>query len=97
MRRRWKVLAGLGGVLAALALTPIVYIETGCTAPPEGWQAAAPYKSVLPGSAGKRPEARTWLTYPEWYIVYSADSYGRYLGAGKPPSGFSYWRQITGF
>lgn len=97
MRRRWKALIATGATLLALAVMPIAYVEIGCRTPPEGWQAAAPYKSALPSDAGKRPEARTWLTYPEWYIVYSADSYGRYLAAGNAPSGFSYWRQITGF
>ena len=53
--------------------------------------------SVQPGTDGKRPEARSWLTYPEWYIVYSADSYARYLKAGGRPSGFAYGREIKGF
>ncbi|MCW3838261.1 hypothetical protein ACFQ1E_19585 [Sphingomonas canadensis] len=92
---RWT--GGLLFGLLVLGAIPIVYVETQCTAPPNGWQAAAPYRSVLPSDTGKRPEARTWLTYPEWYIVYSAESYGRYLAAGKPPSGFSYLRQIGGF
>ena len=96
MKRRWKLAIAAGTVLAVL-LSPIFYIETSCKGPPQGWTAAAPYASVQPGSAGKRAEARSWLTYPEWYIVYSADSYARYLAQGHRPSGFSYGREITGF
>ena len=69
----------------------------GCSGPPAGWSADATYASVDPAGAGKRPEARSWLTYPEWYIVYSAESYGRYLAQGKRPSGYSYGRDIAGF
>jgi hypothetical protein len=97
VRKRWKLLLGLGGVTLAAALTPILYVETQCRAPLPGFDAGAPYRASLPGAAGRRPEAQTWLTYPEWSIVYSAETYGRYLAAGNPPSGFGHWRQITGF
>jgi hypothetical protein len=97
VKKRWKILLGLGGVTLAAALTPIAYIETQCRAPLPGFDAGAPFQSRLPGQAGRRPEARTWLTYPEWSIVYSAETYGRYLSAGNPPSGFGHMRQITGF
>ena len=96
MKRRWKLAIALGG-LGAVMLSPIFYIETSCGGPPAGWTAGTAYTSVQPDAAGKRPEARSWLTYPEWYIVYSADSYGRYLAQGNKPSGFSYGREITGF
>ena len=97
MRRRWKVLLGSGGLLLVAALTPIVYIETSCTSPLPGLEAGGAFRSRLPDQAGRRAEARTWLTYPEWYIVYSAESYGRYLAAGKRPSGFGHWQEIRGF
>lgn len=97
MKRRWKILLGIGGLTLVAALTPIVYIETACTAPVAGLEASADFRSRLPDQAGRRPEARTWLTYPEWYIVYSADSYGRYLAAGNRPSGFGHWSEIRGF
>jgi hypothetical protein len=96
VKKRWK-LAIAAGVLLAIAASPIFYIETACTGAPAGWAANAPYKPLQPGAAGNRPEARTWLTFPEWYIVYSADSYGRYLAAGNRPSGYAYGRQIAGF
>ena len=79
------------------ALAPILYVETRCTAPLPGLDGGAAFRSSMPGAEGRRGEARTWLTYPEWYIVYSAESYGRYLAAGRRPSGYSYARDISGF
>lgn len=96
MKRRWKLLLGFVAALFVAALAPILYIETACSSPPEGLAARAPYRSLLPDATGRRAEARTWLTYPEWYIVHSADSFGRFL-ATRPASDFSYLRQIGGF
>ena len=97
MRKRWKIPLGLLGASLVAALVPIVYVETSCTAPLPGLEAGAPFASRLPGEAGRRPEAQTWLTYPEWSIVYSAETYGRYLAAGNRPSGFRHWRQVRSF
>ncbi|WBH15027.1 hypothetical protein [Sphingomonas radiodurans] len=93
MKRRWRLLLGVGGIAATTILLPIAAIETGCRAaatPP------APVASVVP-SALRRPEARTWLTYPEWHIVYSAESLGRHLAAGRPPSAYDYGADVAGF
>lgn len=95
MRLRWKILLVAAAAVAAAVATPVFYIETQCRAPLPGVAPAAPYSALLP-AADRRPEARTWLTYPEWYIVYSAESLARYLRGG-PPSGFSYRRNIAGF
>lgn len=95
MKRRWKVLLGAGGVLLVLALVPIVTIETQCRAPVEGLETQG-YKPQLKDAAWQRDESRTWLTYPEWYIVYSAESFGQFLKT-RPPSGYHYARDIRGF
>jgi hypothetical protein len=47
-----------------------------------------------PGYA--RPEDQTYLTLPEWYIVYSADEYAAYV-AERPPSGFPYFGAVQQF
>ena len=45
-------------------------------------------EAAAPGS-NLRPEEQTYLTLPEWYIVYSADEYAAYLGRPESrPSGF---------
>lgn len=44
----------------------------------------------------KRPEDQTWLTVPEWYIVYSADELGAHL-ANHQPSSFPFFASIGQF
>ncbi|HKR23729.1 MAG TPA: hypothetical protein VJS15_00585, partial [Allosphingosinicella sp.] len=97
MKKRWKILLGLAGASLVAAVVPIVYVETACTAPLPGLDASAAFRSRLPDEEGRRPEAQTWLTYPEWSIVHSAETYGRYLAAGNRPSGFAHWRQVLAF
>ncbi|MHA6723161.1 hypothetical protein [Sphingomonas sp. RS2018] len=95
MKRRWRLLAGLGAIAATLVLVPVGGIELGCPAVP-GATMTRPDQSQVPPAA-RRPEARTWLTYPEWHIVYSAESLGRYLGKGERPSGYDYGADVAGF
>ncbi len=94
MKKRWKILLGVGGLMIAAALTPIIYIEAACS--PAGGGDGEKRQPLIRDPAWQRGEARTWLTYPEWYIVYSADSFGRFLDS-KPPSAFPYWRHVRGF
>ena len=47
--------------------------------------------------AERRALARTWLTYPEWHIVYSAESFGSHLTAGKTPSDYPFGGDIAAF
>jgi hypothetical protein len=96
LKKRWKVAIGLGGLLLATILVPIAYVETACRGPSDTVRPDAPYQRLLAAGPGVRKEARTWLTYPEWHIVYSAESYGRFLD-GRPPSAFPYFRHIGGF
>lgn len=95
MRRRYKILLALGGIALAVVLAPIIYIESACRSPLPGFDHGA-HRPILPADE-RRPEARTWLTYPEWHIVYSAESLGRHLAAGRPPSAYAYGSDIAGF
>jgi hypothetical protein len=93
VKRRWKVRLGVGGEGDERAAAPILYIEFGCG----GSAAEGPaYRPLIRDADWRREEARTWLTYPEWHIVYSADSFGRFLEK-NPPSAYSYLRDIKGF
>ncbi len=93
MKRRWRLLVGLGAIAGALVLVPVASIELGCAATPV---TATTVASRVPANQ-HRPEARTWLTYPEWHIVYSAESLGRYLATDARPSGYDYGADVAGF
>jgi len=95
VKRRWKVSLWTIGILLALVSTPILITETQCRKPIEGLDAEG-YKARLTDPKWSRAEARTWLTYPEWHIVYSAEEFGRHLQS-KPPSSYHYMRDIGGF
>lgn len=95
VKGRWKIALGLAALALAGLMAPIAYIEIGCRTPlPERDEKS--YASLLPVDE-RRPEVRTWLTYPEWHIVYSADSLGRHLAAGRRPSSYPYGSDIAGF
>lgn len=65
--------------------------------PPAQPAAPAAPSSVAAGASGyARPEDQTYLTLPEWYIVYSSDEYAAFI-AHNPPSGFPYFRAIGQF
>ena len=55
---------------------------------------AAKLRSEIPGY--KRPEESTYLTYPEWAIVYAAREYADFV-KDRQPSGFPYWAYIGRF
>ncbi|TGK30716.1 FAD-binding oxidoreductase [Leptospira yasudae] len=43
-----------------------------------------------------RNEDQTFLTLPEWYIVFSSDEYANFL-KHSPPSAFPYWGSVAQF
>ena len=58
MKRRWKIVLGAAGVMLALALVPIITIETTCRSPIEGLETGG-YKPLMKDAAWRRGEART--------------------------------------
>lgn len=46
--------------------------------------------------AYRRAESRTFLTIPEWYIVFNPEEYARHLKT-QPPSAFPYFASIAEF
>lgn len=44
-----------------------------------------------------RPEDQTFLTLPEWYIVYSGDELGAHLSKGGDPSDFPFFASVCQF
>ncbi|MBZ9810128.1 hypothetical protein LB542_23250 [Mesorhizobium sp. BR1-1-9] len=86
-------IAGLAyGFLTTPSLdkTPLPGIAEG--APPPAL--AAKLRAEIPGY--QRPEESTFLTYPEWAIVYAAREYAGFV-AKDQPSGFPYFAYVGRF
>lgn len=94
MKRLWlwlkRSIAILALVLVGL-LSPIAYSEVMCR--PSG-DAVASQSEIEPSH--HRPESRTLLTYPEWYIVHAYEDYGRVLETGDPHE-YKFLTGISGF
>ncbi|HXF64429.1 MAG TPA: hypothetical protein VNK95_22555 [Caldilineaceae bacterium] len=105
--RRQRVARWLGFFVLAIVLAlviPALWIGLVC-APWGGGEGeivvapAQPASPLLPAAAPAglagliRPEDQTYLTLPEWYIVYSADEYAAFI-ANNRPSGFPYLQSV---
>src|SRR4051794_23326213 len=74
----------------AIDTAPLPGIADG--APPAALLAQV--RAQIPGY--QRPEESTYLTYPEWAIVYAAREYAGFV-RDHQPSGFPYWSYIGRF
>ena len=105
MRPKWarilRPLIRVGQVLGILivlfVVVPGIAVSLNCigsggtnTSAPAARGGSAP-TAGLEGYA--RLEDQTYLTYPEWYIVYSADEYGAFITKNKP-SAFPYFQAV---
>ena len=86
-------------VLIALAvLVPMAYIEGSCQ-PAKAVAASPAPPTSLPAideQGYRRKQANTFFTFPEWYIVYSFEDFGRFLNSSSE-SHFGYLSHILGF
>lgn len=99
LRRRvtpWKILGALFGLGLLAVVGAVAYIEIGCRGGSDEASLAAPHEAIWGEPADTRIEAASWLTYPEWHIVYSAESFAGFLKESRP-SRFAYGREIGGF
>jgi hypothetical protein len=81
MRRLLKIAALFLGaivIFVLLLLSPAAYVETFCHADPE----PDSYSPLIRDPQMKREEANTFLTYPEWHIVYAYDGLAEVLKSG---------------
>ena len=66
----------VGLVLLAIVLAiPVVYVETACNEPPRDDE----YEPIVVDASFDRKEANTYLTYPEWHIVYAYEGMANVL------------------
>lgn len=103
-----RLLGKLGRLAAAVAILAVVipvlglawgFATTGAPVaavpserPPQ--EIAERLRADIPGY--ERPEESTFLTYPEWAIVYAARDYAE-LVSGGPPHAFAYWGSVSRF
>lgn len=99
MLRRLLRLAALVALLIALSvLVPLAYIEGTCRPDSAVTTSSAPaFKLPAIDEAGyRRKQNNTFFTFPEWYIVYSFEDFGRFLDRSSE-SHFDYLGHIFGF
>lgn len=102
-RRLWRILRLplliLVAMLVVIFVAPLLFIGFVC----------GPFSTVTPAPAPARdpaviaawsavsehlrPEDQTYLTFPEWYIVFSADEYAAHL-AKQSPSAFPFFASV---
>jgi hypothetical protein len=94
----WRIAQLVLLMLFLVIVIPLIGVGFNCVSfsAPTSQQPSAPadvqkIKDGLKGYA--RSEDQTYLTLPEWYIVYSADEYAAFI-AEHPPSQFPYFQAI---
>ena len=95
LRRLRRFLAGLVVLIALSVLVPLAYIEGRC-GPASSAPAAAAAAQALPAideQGYRRKLDNTFFTFPEWYIVYSFEDFGRFLN-NSSESRFNYLGHI---
>jgi len=97
---RWlrRILVTVVILIALVVLVPMGYIEGSCS-PSASTSASAASAPVLPAidePGYRRKQANTFFTFPEWYIVYSFEDFGRFLDKSSE-SQFGYLSHILGF
>ena len=81
MRRLWKLLKWSLLAFAILILgllAPIAYNEFACQGP----DIVSTYKPIISDPKYQRREANSYLTYPEWHIVYAYEGLANVLKNG---------------
>jgi hypothetical protein len=91
IRRALKWLIAAAAIVLLLLCLPAAYVELQC----RGDLTAQPYKSLV-DTPHLRREANTYLTYPEWHIVYAYDGLAETLKTGDEYQ-FDYTQSVAGF
>lgn len=86
LRRLGQIVGLLLLMLVAIVVIPLIGVGVTCRPWSSPAAAATPDPSV---EMETRPEEQTYLTLPEWYIVYSAGEYASFV-RDQPPSHFPY-------
>ncbi|PYB70789.1 hypothetical protein [Rhizobium wuzhouense] len=87
---KWLALSFV--LLIVVLLIPVGYVETFCTAEPQ----QETFTPKMTDPAFLRAEANSYLTYPEWHIVYAYEGLANILKTGDEHD-FGYTRSVVGF
>ena len=85
-----RLLRGVMVALLLIAIPPAIFIGAKCYR----GSVSRPSVSTADIAGYQRPEAFTYLTLPEWYIVYSSEEYAG-LVAQRSPADFPYLGAIA--
>jgi hypothetical protein len=98
LKRLLRILAALAILIALSVLAPLAYIEGTCRPAATAAASAAPAVALpaIDERGYRRKENNTFFTFPEWYIVYSFEDFGRFLDHASE-SHFNYLGHIFGF
>jgi hypothetical protein len=87
---KWSLIALV--LLLVLLLTPVAYVEVAC----RGEAQPQTYRPLVTDPAFTRREASSYLTYPEWHIVFAYDGLAQALKTGDEYA-FDYAPSINRF
>ena len=87
---KWPLIAGT--IVLVLLCLPVAYVELACRGDAQA-EASIP---LITDPRWQRREANTYLTYPEWHIVFAYDDLAKTLTAGDEYA-FPYVSSVTGF
>jgi hypothetical protein len=97
---RWlrRIVIGIAVLIALSVLVPLAYIEGTCRPSASAFTSSmAPVALPAIDEKGyRRKQNNTFFTFPEWYIVYSFEDFGRFLDRSSE-SHFNYFGHIFGF
>lgn len=98
LRRLWRMARFPLLILALILIAPLIFIGFTCgpfntVTPQPVSRAPAVEEAWRTASTHLRPEDQTYLTFPEWYIVYSADELAADL-VKHPPSHFPFFASV---
>jgi hypothetical protein len=93
-----RILTVIAILIALPVLVPLAYIEGTCRPASVAAASSAPTVSLpaINEAGYRRKENNTFFTFPEWYIVYSFEDFGRFLDRSSE-SHFNYLGHIFGF
>ena len=98
LKRLRRILVVLAILIALSVLVPLAYIEGTCHPAADVATSSAPAIALpaIDEPGYRRKPNNTYFTFPEWYIVYSFEDFGRFLDRSSE-SHFNYLGHIFGF